>query len=319
MLTHFKLDTNKTYQIVNNNSSDNHWIHVEDPSNDEINYLTQTFNIPIDYLVSTLDPDEVSRSEKVKQESIIDPVLISLLYAIEDPQHDEPGNFINHTLSIILLKDCVITCVKQNPPFLTALLEGQYQLIKQPINQHSLVIELLWQIVRGYVIATRLVTSSINQLYESSKKATKSETIFRLADLDRSVIYLKMAIDENQPILEELYDAPYFINQPNRPDWLHDVLVENHQAKQMNYQTHQILQHLDTTFSSIIQNNLNEIMKVLTSLTIIITIPSITGALWGMNVGLPFMSHPFAFVIVILLTLLLMILAVFWLKKKEML
>ena len=87
----------------------------------------------------------------------------------------------------------------------------------------------------------------------------------------------------------------------------------------MASQTNKMLEQLDTSFSSIIQNNLNVIMKVLTSITIIITIPMIIAGLWGMNVALPFMDSKYAFILTLLLMLVLMLAAFILLKRKDLL
>lgn len=86
------------------------WIHLENPSEDEIQSITQKYNIPYDYLYSTLDPDEVSRAEKIHQQNIVQPALISLLYPLEDNQDSTTSSYINRTLSIILCENHVITC-----------------------------------------------------------------------------------------------------------------------------------------------------------------------------------------------------------------
>lgn len=292
------------------------WIHLENPSEDEIQSITQKYNIPYDYLYSTLDPDEVSRAEKIHQQNIVQPALISLLYPLEDNQDSTTSSYINRTLSIILCENHVITCCKKNPVFLEEVMSQQFTLINSADQVYSISIELIWRVTRSYVFACRDVTSDMDTLYKKSRKSTKSDLIYDLADLDRSIIYLRTAVDENEPILQDISEAPYM---QQYAEWIHDIFVENHQAQAMLDQTHQIAEHMDTTFSSIIQNNLNEIMKILTSLTIIVTIPTITAGLWGMNVDLPFMSHPAAFVIVGLITLAFMGIVILWLKYKDML
>lgn len=292
------------------------WIHLENPSEDEIQSITQKYNIPYDYLYSTLDPDEVSRAEKIHQQNIVQPALISLLYPLEDNQDSTTSSYINRTLSIILCENHVITCCKKNPVFLEEVMSQQFTLINSADQVYSISIELIWRVTRSYVFACRDVTSDMDTLYKKSRKSTKSDLIYDLADLDRSIIYLRTAVDENEPILQDISEAPYM---QQYAEWIHDIFVENHQAQAMLDQTHQIAEHMDTTFSSIIQNNLNEIMKILTSLTIIVTIPTITAGLWGMNVDLPFMSHPAAFVIVGLITLAFMGIVILLLKYKDML
>lgn len=206
--------------------------------------------------------------------------------------------------------------MKQTPDFLQEIIVRDYMIIKDDSNTLSIVIEIIWQMTKQYVYAGRDVTAHMDELYGKSRQSSKSELFYHLADLDRSIIYLSTAIEENHLILKKLNEQDYM--KPFEEE-MHDILVENHQADRMINQTRQILAQLDTTFSSIIQNNLNEIMKILTSLTIIITIPSIIGSIWGMNVNLPLMSHPLAFLIILIIIMLLMIVSVFWLRRKDLL
>lgn len=295
------------------------WIHLENPSEAEMKHIQDIVECPLDYFLSTLDPDEVSRSEQLDQEKIVNPALISLLYPIENKQFKTYGSYKNRTLSIILVDQIVVTCCKSNPQFLDNVIHNQFGLVTEIEDLTSIIIEILWQVTRAYIFACRDVENQMNQLYDDSKSSTKSELLYQLADLDRSTIYMATAIEENDPILKQLEQASYLTITQQNKDWLHDILVESHQASRMINQTHKILAQLDTTFSSLISHNLNEIMKILTSVTIIITIPTIIGGLWGMNVNLPFMSHPFAFIILIIITILLMIITMLWLKKKDLL
>ncbi|MCD8527639.1 hypothetical protein LRY65_05575 [Candidatus Woesebacteria bacterium] len=92
-------------------------------------------------------------------------------------------------------------------------------------------------------------------------------------------------------------------------DVLNDLLLENTQAKAMISIYTQILSTLGETYSSLINNNVNHTMKILTSFTIIMTIPTVISSTYGMNIGLPLQSHPFAFLIVMAGTALLAVVA----------
>ena len=85
----------------------------------------------------------------------------------------------------------------------------------------------------------------------------------------------------------------------------------------MRKESDEMISHLSEVFSSVISNNLNNIMKFLTSLTIVLTIPTIIGSYWGMNVALPFENDGFAFLLLVGVSIILGILTVFWLKKKD--
>jgi len=72
-------------------------------------------------------------------------------------------------------------------------------------------------------------------------------------------------------------------------------------------------------YASIISNNLNGVMKYLTSITIILAIPTMIASYWGMNVAVPMQGNPFGFLLIVVSSLLIGIIATLWLKKKGML
>lgn len=299
-------------------ASNANWLHLENPSEAEIESVVFAYKIPRDYLLSTLDPDEVSRGEKIEQSVIEKPVLLSLLYPLETPGMEGQGSYETRTISVIMTADVLLTCSKDKPSFLEKIMQEEFELVKEPLNERCLAIEIAWQISRAYVFATRDINARIAAIHKSLRQSTKSETLLQLAELDKSVVYLSTAVEENHPLIHAISKTAYLADSEQRQEWLHDALVENHQAERMIDQSRQMLVQLDTTFSSIIQNNLNEIMKILTSLTIIITIPTVTAGFYGMNVGLPFMHHPLAFWGLIVVTVLLCVLCALWLKRRNL-
>ncbi len=318
MIRYFSVLRNGRVEVKSEANAAN-WIHLENPSDTEIQKMVSRYKIPSDYLLSTLDPDEVSRGEEIRQTEIVKPVLLSLLYPMETSDREGQGVYETRTISIIITAEILLTCVKQNPVFLDKIFDGHFDLVKEAANERGLAIELAWQISRAYVFAIRDINARIDSIHKCLRQSTKSETLLQLAELDKSVVYLSTAIEENHPLIFALSESAYLANSDLRKEWLHDVLVENHQAEKMISQSRQMLVQLDTTFSSIIQNNLNEIMKVLTSITILITIPTVTAGFYGMNVGLPFMNHPLAFWGLIVVTVLLCVICALWLKRRNML
>lgn len=80
-----------------------------------------------------------------------------------------------------------------------------------------------------------------------------------------------------------------------------------------------LVEQMNQTFSAIVSNNLNNIMKILTSLTIILTIPTIVGSIYGMNIKLPIAERDDAFIWLVLLTLFICIVTTYYLKKGKFL
>ena len=103
-------------------------------------------------------------------------------------------------------------------------------------------------------------------------------------------------------------------------DILEDAIVENKQALEMSKVYSNILNGTMDAYGSIISNNLNSVMKYLTSVTIVLSIPTMIGSFWGMNViGLPLTNNPFAFAIIIGLSIVVSIIVAIFLKRKGML
>ena len=120
-----------------------------------------------------------------------------------------------------------------------------------------------------------------------------------------------------KPRPEGQHQAPFTLTNTACEDLLEDVIVENKQASEMAKIYTDILTGMMDAFASVISNNLNRVMKLLTSITIILSIPTIVAALYGMNVRLPFQdySHAFTLTIVIAFVIALGFALVFWKKK----
>ena len=102
-------------------------------------------------------------------------------------------------------------------------------------------------------------------------------------------------------------------------DILEDAITENRQAIEMAQIYSNILTGTMDAYASIISNNLNGVMKFLTSITIILAVPTMISSFWGMNVALPFEKSPIGFVVMVAIAIIMTLAATWWLKKKDML
>lgn len=96
-------------------------------------------------------------------------------------------------------------------------------------------------------------------------------------------------------------DVEHFMQQEDNHDLLRDVIIENKQAIAMTDTYTQIISGMSDVFSSVISNNLNIVMKFLTSFTIILSLPTIVASIYGMNIKLPFMHNEHAFALILYL------------------
>ena len=150
--------------------------------------------------------------------------------------------------------------------------------------------------------------------------------MFKLIEAQKSLVYFTTALKDNRVVLEKILKS---VNAQNLQgllkfdeddiDMLEDVIIETRQAEEMVEMHRKILENMMDGFASIINNNVNQVMKFLAAITIILSIPTMLGSFWGMNVNLPFANNPYGFIYVIIISTLAAVGAAFFFGKKGML
>ena len=147
----------------------------------------------------------------------------------------------------------------------------------------------------------------------------KNQELLKLLSLDKSLVYFTTSIRSNEAVMERTLRGKIIKLYDEDEDILEDAITENKQAIEMSKIYSDILNGTMDAYASIISNNLNGVMKFLTSITIILAVPTMISSFWGMNVALPFENSPFGFLIMILIAVFMTILITIWLKRKDML
>lgn len=293
------------------------WIHVENPTEEEIQTLMKTHRLPRDYIASVLDPDETSRVEKIDRGNYLDPALVILLYPVAGEDGFNNQVYETRPLSMVLTEEVLITAAEKTPDFMQDILDNNRELVSDVSDKEDIVLEISWHISILYVDYLKKIHRGAMELEKSLSKSTESKLLYQMAGLEKSIIYFEVAIEENHPVIEKLKGESRFNDSVMSGELIRDVNVENHQAEMMIRQTGELIKQLNQLYSSIVSNNLNMIMKVLTSITIVLTIPTIIGGIWGMNINLPFMGHARSFEIVLLIMLVLSGVVIWLLKKYD--
>ena len=137
--------------------------------------------------------------------------------------------------------------------------------------------------------------------------------------LEKSLVFFSTSLKSNEMVLEKLMRQTSILKQfPEDTDLLEDVIIENKQAIEMCAIYRDIMSGTMDAFASIISNNLNITMKVLTSLTMVLSVPTIIFSLWGMNVPVPFEQTSFGFWIVLLIAVVCMVVSFAFMYRKKM-
>jgi len=293
------------------------WIHMENPSGEDVDHLMTIFGIPKDYIMDSLDEYEIPRQEKVKNGTGEDINLLIVLFPQMRSVQEKYTEYHTYPLSIITINGTLITVCKETPSFLMRIMKNESFKNEPATTQHHIILYILWELTKSFIHHLREIDGIIEDLQIQITSATHNEYFYKLIALHKSLVYFETSINKNHPLITESIHQAVLGDDAQSQELLHDIIDISNQAEVMVTESSKMIDQLSEVFSSVIANNLNNIMKVLTSITIVLTIPTIMAGFWGMNVDLPFEDHPFAFWITSLITIFICFLTVYWLKKKD--
>ncbi len=294
-----------------------YWINVERPTINEINQLTNTFHFPKDYLTAVLDDAEVSRTEQLDQPTATQPVLIVMQYPKLTTSDLGYLEYQVYPFALILTDQVVLTISNYPASFIQDFIMDPTSSKLSLENHEDFVLAIMWYIEHAYVSALNLINQRTNLLERHLNQATHNEELFRIMAYQKSLIRFDAALTQNGPVLAAVEASATHFNAPHHAAFTTDIMVETKQAVDMTHTNNQILQQYSQMVSAVISNNLNDVMKFLTSLTMILTIPTIIGGIYGMNVKLPGASVVHAFTWIMLGTIILCILGIEYLRNHD--
>ena len=171
-----------------------------------------------------------------------------------------------------------------------------------------------------YLQYLRVIDKKSGEIEKKLHQSTKNQELIELLELEKSLTYFITSLRANEVVLEKLLRNEKIKKYPEDEDLLEDVIIENKQAIEMANIYSDILSGTMDAFASVISNNLNIVMKFLSAITIVMSIPTIISGFYGMNVnetGMPFAGSPWGFPIIILFAVMVSICVAFWFYKKD--
>jgi magnesium transporter len=179
------------------------------------------------------------------------------------------------------------------------------------------VLRILLSAANNYLACLKNITREVDRLEDELQQSTRNKEVLGLLKYQKSLTYFTTALKSNELMMERLQRSQLFKTYPEDEDLLEDVLTENQQAIEMTNITSNILSSMMDAFASIISNNLNGVMKFLASVTIVLSMPTMVASFFGMNVHLPFENIQLAFGLIIGISLLFSLTAVFIFWKRD--
>lgn len=308
MIQYFKVSGQRFVPAVSRGES--FWIHLQNPSAEEISDIVQHFELEPDIITDLEDTDENARMEYEDGA-----LLIIIRVPIYYKHKTATVPFSTSPLGIIATTDKLLTVSFYESEILTQYLECKHRPFN--ITQQSFILHLALRNATYYLKFLKEINRRTSRIENELHQSMRNKELIRLLRLEKSLVFFNTSLKSNEIILERMQRSRWLQNDPEAEDLIEDVIIENKQAIEMANIYSSILSGMMDAFASIISNNLNVVMKFLTSITIVISLPTLIASIYGMNVHLPFQENPYAFAIVMGVAALISLTMVFIFIRKR--
>lgn len=288
------------------------WIDLVSPTVEELAVVSKALAIPLSFLQGPLDREEKSR---IDIEEDLDLVHVIIDIPVVERMAGDQG-YDTIPLGILLHPDFVVTTCLQPNPILGDFERGAVKSFAT-FKKTRFLLQVLQKVSSYYLRYLKRIDRETDKLERQLRASQKNEELFGLLTLEKALVYFSTSLRSNEAVLHKIVRTKEIRMYEEDQDLLEDVIVENKQAIEMAEIYSNILSGMMDAFASVISNNLNIVMKLLTSITIIVALPTMVASFYGMNVSLPFMHNSQAFVGVMVFSVVISALAalIFWRKR----
>lgn len=288
----------------------NCWVNIVNPAKDDLPLLAKHFKIPLDFLTASLDIDETARIETEDNTTLI---IIKVPFFDE---HNPDVLYFTLPIGLILSNGILITVCSREVGIIRDFIAGRVKKTTT-LTGGRFILQIIFRATQVYLQYLKQINNAANMIQKKLELESKNKQLIKLLNIEKSLVYFTTSLKTNALMLERLQRLSIIRQDTEQEDLFEDIVIETRQALEMSNIYSDILSGMMDAFASVISNNLNIVLKLLTSITIIMMIPNIITSFYGMNVGLPFQRHPFAFVFVITSSFVFaIILVLFFIKKK---
>jgi magnesium transporter len=288
MIQYFKNINHQT--IAADKAEAGTWVNVLPPlKQEEFTELSETLEIPIDFLKDSLDIDERSRYE------IDDNVkLVVIKTPTENNSFNESDAFyITIPICIILTHNQIVTVNSFENEAIKKFLNSFQN--RSMDKKNMMVLKIFEKVTTNFQDYLKEINLRRNTLEQKLYIANRNEELLQLMRIQKSLVYFITALRSNELLMMKIARTNFLQLNEDEKDFLDDLVVETSQALEMANTYTNILNSTLDAFASIISNNQNEVLKRLTTLTIFLSVPVLIASIYGMNVPIPYKDTPYAF------------------------
>ncbi len=307
------IETNKTEEIKEFKRGS--WINLVNPSENEIKKVCENIDLDEDLIRDALDYEEKARIAQEEEDN-------TTLFIVDVPmveKNEDSDMYTTMPLGMIVVRDdfFVTVSLKKNK----VIEDFEKKKIKnfQTYKKSRFIFQILYLNSSYYLDYLKKINKETEIAEYILKNSMKNKELLKLLTLEKGLVYFTTSLKSNELVMEKTMRGKIIKLYEEDEEILEDAIIENRQAIEMSQIYRDILNGTMDAYASIISNNLNGVMKFLTSITIILAVPTMISSFWGMNVELPFQHNSMGFVIMIFVAVVTTLLVTWWLNRKDML
>lgn len=295
------------------------WINLYAPTEAELMRVEKEVDLPAEFLRYPLDEEERPRID-------LDDDTQSLLIIVDFPfirREDNNTKYETMPLGIVIAPHrCIITISLRENGVLDAFRNNR---VRDFITGYRtrFTFQIMFAGAKDYLKYLRFIDKTIDTAERQLNKSVSNKELFKLMQLGKSLIYFSTSLKSNEAVLERLMRSKLMKKYEEDEDLLEDVIIEHRQALEMANIYTSIINGTMDAYASIISNNVNQIMKFMAAMTIVISAPTAITSFFGQNIPFPFdgaafFANPWPFIAITIACLALIALTIVWFSRRKM-
>ena len=290
------------------------WLCLSAPTDVELANVSMETGIDLADLRAPLDDEERSRVDVEDDYTMI---------IVDIPTVEERGGrdwYETIPLSIIITQSAIITVCMQDTPVLHPFMEGTIRGFNTYMKTRF-ILQILYRNATMYLRYLRIIDRESDKLELKLRHSMQNREILMLLELSKTLVYFTTSLKSNEIVMEKLTTLARIQQYPD--DLLDDVITENKQAIEMANIYSGVLANMTDAFASIVSNNLNNVMRIFTIISITLSIPTLIFSMYGMNfvpgqLGMPFTGKTWGFTLIIAISVVLSAVVAWFLTRSRM-
>ena len=269
----------------------NCWVNVEQPTENDFDFLENQLKVPASFLHDIADDDERPR---------IDTEGDWLLTILRIPvfEKDKAITYTTVPIGVITNNEIIVSVCYRSTAMLSDFIEYTRRKGINVPNKYEFILRLIYSSAVWYLKYLKQINNEVTNAEKELQRSIRNEDLLRLMNLQKCLVYFNTSIRGNEMMISKLPKIFHEKDYQN-PELLDDVMIELRQAHNMVNIYSDILTGTMDAFASIISNNVNTIMKRMTSLSIILMVPTLIASFYGMNVDIHVEKIPHAFSLIV--------------------